>query len=45
MDGKIRRLIELAERLLRELDHKVPPQTELLDELRDLLADLRQRGP
>jgi hypothetical protein len=41
MDSKIQRLIQIAERLLRELDNKVPPQTEMLDELRSLLADLR----
>jgi hypothetical protein len=41
MDSKIQRRIQIAERLMRELDNKVPPQTELLDELRSLLAELR----
>jgi hypothetical protein len=42
MDQNTKRLIEIAERLLRELDHQVPPQPEMLDELRALLVELRR---
>ena len=38
-DPKIERPIQIAERLLRELDHKIPPQTETLEEVRKILAD------
>ena len=40
------RLKEIAECVLKELNQQVPPQTEMLDELRILLDELRgQKDP
>ena len=41
MDEKLTRLVHLADRVVRDIEHVVPPQTETLKELRELLDQFK----
>jgi hypothetical protein len=44
VDKKTERLVHLADRLVRDIEQDVPPQTEMLQELRALIDQLKPDG-
>jgi hypothetical protein len=43
MDTKLKRLFDMVDRVCGELEAKVPPQTETVDEMKALVSELRVR--
>jgi hypothetical protein len=44
MDGRIQRLLELTERVLRDLEHQIPPEVTTTQELRKLVDELQTKS-
>jgi hypothetical protein len=44
MDERFQRLLELTERILRDLEHRIPPEVTTTQELRKLVDELRAKS-
>jgi hypothetical protein len=42
MDSKFQNILVLTERLLLHVEHGIPPEVEVIDELRKLIGEVRR---